>query len=139
MTDIYDGIINMPHHISPTRRKMSSRERAAQFAPFAALTGYDGVLDEEQRQTIQKLELSEDAVYELNVRLGLICENLGRDYFVRIIYFVPDERKDGGRYITYEGRIIRIDDYLKSLFTENGIEIPIGDIYGIQIKGEDYH
>ena len=139
MTDVYDEIINMPRHVSPTRRKMSSLERAAQFAPFAALTGYEGILDEEQRQTFKKLELSEDAIYELNVRLNLISENLGRDYFVRIIYFVNDERKDGGRYITYEGMIVRIDDYLKSLFTENGIEIPIGDIYGIQIKGEDYH
>ena len=139
MMDVYDEIINMPRHVSSTRRKMSRSERAAQFAPFAALTGYDGVLSEEQRQTFKKLELSEDAIYELNVRLGLISENLGRDYFVRIIYFVNDERKDGGRYITYEGMIVRIDDYLKSLFTENGIEIPIGDIYGIQIKGEDYH
>ena len=139
MTDVYDEIINMPRHVSPTRRKMSSLERAAQFAPFAAITGYEGILDEEQRQTFKKLELSEDAIYELNVRLNLISENLGRDYFVRIIYFVNDERKDGGRYITYEGMIVRIDDYLKSLFTENGIEIPIGDIYGIQIKGEDYH
>ena len=135
--DIYDDIINMPRHESKTRRKMTNAERAAQFAPFAALTGYDGVVAEAYRITEGSIELSADAIYELNVKLDEICKRLDEGPRVMITYFVKDSQKEGGAYVTLEDRVQKIDEYEGVLITQ-GAQIPIKDIISIGIYNEDY-
>lgn len=135
--DIYDDIINMPRHESKTRRKMTNAERAAQFAPFAALTGYDGVVAEAYRITDGLIELSADAIYELNVKLDEICKRVDECPRVRITYFVKDQKKEGGAYLTVEDRVEKIDEYEGNLITQGG-QIPIKDIISIEIYNEDY-
>ena len=135
--DIYDDIINMPRHESKTRRKMTNAERAAQFAPFAALTGYDGVVAEAYRITEGSIELSADAIYELNVKLDEICKRLDEGPRVMITYFVKDSQKEGGAYVTLEDRVQKIDEYEGVLITQ-GAQITIKDIISIGIYNEDY-
>ena len=132
---IYDEIMYMPRHVSKTRHRMTDKERAAQFAPFAALTGYEDVVEETGRFTMQRPELGKDAADELDLKLEMINKEI---LPLRITYFVNDERKIGGRYCTFEGVVVRIDDLKRILITDKGTHIPIDDIYGIEIKGEDY-
>ena len=135
--DIYDDIINLPRHESKTRRKMTNAERAAQFAPFAALTGYDGVVAEAYRITDGSIELSEDAVYELNIKLDKISKRIDEAPRVVITYFIKDLKKDGGAYVTVEDRAEKIDEYERILITQSA-QIPIKDIISIDIYNEDY-
>lgn len=135
--DIYDDIINLPRHESKTRRKMTNAERAAQFAPFAALTGYDGVVAEAYRITDGSIELSEDAVYELNIKLDKISKRIDEAPRVVITYFIKDLKKEGGAYVTVEDRVEKIDEYEGNLITQGG-QIPIKDIISIDIYNEDY-
>ncbi len=136
--DIYDDIINLPRHESKTRRKMTNAERAAQFAPFAALTGYDGVVAEAYRITDGSIELSEDAAYELNIKLDEISKRIDEAPRVRITYFIKDLKKEGGAYVTAEDRAKKADSLEGVLITEN-FKIPIKDITVIDIYGEDYN
>ena len=109
--DIYPDIIDHPHWQSPTRPHMSLYDRAAQFSPFDALTGYSDMISEEQRLTEKKIELSETALEKLNQKFKLIDDMLknGRKPVISITYFEPDLLKDGGRYETITGQIARID------------------------------
>ncbi|MBE6543525.1 MAG: hypothetical protein E7675_03925 [Ruminococcaceae bacterium] len=135
--DIYDDIINLPRHESKTRRKMTNAERAAQFAPFAALTGYDGVVAEAYRITDGSIELSEDAAYELNIKLDKISKRIDEAPRVVITYFIKDLKKEGGAYVTVEDRAEKIDEYERILITQSA-QIPIKDIISIDIYNEDY-
>lgn len=105
--------------------------RAAQFAPFAALTGYDEEVEEAARQTTEKSELDEYEKELINNKLCYMKDHLDKDY--SITYFVPDERKDGGEYVTYKGKITRIKEYEGMLVTENQTEIVINHISNITI------
>ena len=96
----YDKIINLPHHVSSTRPHMSMIDRAAQFSPFAALTGYDAAVRETARLTEQKIELDEYEKAALDQRILLLQEHLKELPEVTITHFVPDERKDGGKYVS---------------------------------------
>ena len=137
--DVYDDIINMPRHVSKTRKKMMSAERAAQFAPFAALTGYDGVIAEAHRLTKARKEMSEDAIYELNIRLDEISKKVSTTRVkIRVTFFLQDERKSGGDIVKFEGVIGGIDPYESTLNMEGGVRIKIQDIFDIEIWGEDY-
>ena len=139
MTDVYDDIINMPRHISKTRKKMTSSERAAQFAPFAALTGYDGVIAEAHRLTKEKKEMSEDAIYELNTRLDEISKKVSTTRLkIRVTFFLEDERKSGGDIVKFEGVVVGIDPYESALNMEGGVRIKIQDVLELEIWGEDY-
>ncbi len=109
----YDDIINLPHHTSATRQRMPIRDRAAQFAPFAALTGYDGVIEETARQTDAEDASSDESAELLNRKLRLLNKKIDEHPYVEIVYFIPDERKSGGRYETVYG-------YLKLLDTVEG-------------------
>ena len=102
----YDDIIGLPHHVSASRPQMSMRNRAAQFSPFAALTGFGDVIDEAARLTDRRIELSEAEQAELNDALARLEKRLPADACVT--YFVPDARKDGGRYVTETVRVRRI-------------------------------
>ena len=136
--DIYDDIMNMPRHESKTRRKMTNLQRAAQFAPFAALTGYDGLVAEVYRLTDSPTELSPDAIYELNIKLEEISGRVGEGIRIMVTYFIRDAKKDGGAYVTVEDNVEKIDSFEGVLITEN-FKIPIKDMVAIGICGEDYN
>jgi hypothetical protein len=130
----YDDIINLPHHESPTRPRMPLIDRAAQFSPFAALTGYDDAVNETERFVDGRIELDVDTVAMLDEKLRLLRSKADKNPFVMLTYFVPDIRKDGGRYITVTGNVKKIDEYKKKIILQNGTEIPIREIIGISIE-----
>ena len=134
--DGYEDIINLSRPM-PTRPRMPMIDRAAQFSPFAALTGYDAAIQETGRLTDQRIELDEDAKARLSDRLQLIKENIGENPVVEITYFVPDERKEGGAYITETGVVLRIDEYARRIVMADGKRIPIREV--IQLEGELFH
>jgi len=138
--EVYRDIIDHPHWESPTHPPMSLYDRAAQFSPFAALSGYDDMIDEEARMVDNRIELSEEEKWELNRKLGLIDEAIHRGIrpVVTITYFVPDPLKPGGMYQTDTEKIRRVDAIngiilLDRKVTTGGsyMEIPIGDILDI--------
>ncbi|MCM1439750.1 MAG: hypothetical protein NC131_11215 [Roseburia sp.] len=125
MNDIskYEDIINLPHHQSDTRPRMSNYDRAAQFAPFAALKGYDDEIEEAIRTTDNKIELSDEQINQLNEKLKELKEIIKEQPIIKVIYFVPDEKKSGGKYITIEQQIRKIDEYKRKLiFSDREIE-----------------
>lgn len=136
----YDDMLDMPHHTSKKRPSMSELSRAAQFAPFAALTGYDAQVKEAARITDQEKNLAEGEISELDRSLQFLQEHLKERPTVEITYFVPDERKVGGSYRTDTGVIKKIDSYSRLIvfYAENGISngdsIPIDRI--VDIDGE---
>lgn len=129
----YNDIINLPHHISKNRPQMSLRDRAAQFAPFAALTGYDEAVRETARLTDRKEELSDEDIALLNQQIQLLIENIKSHPQVKITYFVPDERKDGGRYETITATVRRIDTFEKLIVFDDKTKLSIDQISNIQI------
>ena len=129
--DKYESIINMPHHTSLNHKRMSNIDRAAQFAPFAALTGYDALIREVARLTEAKIMISSDKAEEISRKLSYIKEHLNDGINVVIIYFKKDKKKDGGMYLTIEGTINKIDEYHKCLRINDEI-IKFNDIYDIR-------
>lgn len=113
------------------RRRMPRLDRAAQFSPFAALTGYDEVLAETARLTDERAELSDEDAALLNERLALLSENAGERPEVSVTFFLPDKRKEGGKYVTANGTVKRIDMAEMTLVFTDGRRIPIADIYRI--------
>ena len=135
MTD-YDDIIHLPHHVSQNHPQMPLRERAAQFAPFVALTGYEEAVGETAQLTAERCELDPQEAEELNRRLTDLAARLKDRPEVTIEYFVPDDRKAGGAYVDYTGIIKRIDEYERKVIFVDKTSIPIDDIYAIE--GEIY-
>ena len=113
---------------------MSNYDRAAQFSPFAALTGYDDAVKETARLTDSKIELDEYELQELNEKLNKIQDNLREDAEVSITYFVADKKKSGGSYKTIYGTVKRIDECEQLILMKDGTKIPIGDI--LEINGD---
>ncbi len=107
----YDDIINMEHPTSKKHPRMSMYARAAQFSPFAALTGHDAAIAETARLTDKMIELSEEQLNDLNFKLGYLMDNIKSELEVTITHFVPDNKKIGGRYDTVTGVVRRIDEY----------------------------
>ncbi len=132
MTGSYDDIIHLPHHVSSTRPQMSMEDRAAQFSPFAALTGYDAAIDETGRLTDEKIELDEDTLHILNAKIQLVIDNLSKKLEFYITYFKPDEYKEGGSYLTVSGVVKKVDDYERLLVMQDGTKIPMDDILNIE-------
>lgn len=130
----YDDIINLSHHVSKFHPPMSRLNRAAQFSPFAALTGYEGAIEETSRLTDRKVELDEATKAVLDEKLRIIQEQLTRNLEIEITYFQPDEKKDGGAYVSTFGIVKKIDNYERAIVMEDGTRIGIEDI--ISIKGE---
>lgn len=129
----YDDIINMSHHVSTTHPQMSMPDRAAQFSPFAALTGHGDAVKETARLTDEKLELTEDEISDLNQKLNFLTEHAEDRPEITVVYFVPDERKSGGAYITVTGNFRRIDEYSQCIIMTSGEGIPIENIYVIKL------
>ncbi|MFZ2414042.1 MAG: hypothetical protein WAW16_07475 [Candidatus Cryosericum sp.] len=127
----YDDIINLPHHVSTSRPRMSVLDRAAQFSPFAALTGFEDAVEETARLTDERADLDEDAKAALNVRLLMIQEQLDDQPQVFITYFKPDDKKTGGAYITAKGCVKTIDEYERTVVMKDGARIPVNDIIKI--------
>ena len=104
----YADIINLPHHVSTVHPQMSMHQRAAQFSPFAALVGFEDVVDEKVRQTAPERELSEDEKAELDRRMGVVATHLSEHPIVTIEFFEPDTRKEGGEYVFKSGAVEKI-------------------------------
>ena len=124
----YDDIINLPHHVSADRSHMPMIDRAAQFSPFAALTGYDAAIAETARLTDTKRELSEEQKELISKQLHSLQSRLKTDPGVTVTYFVPDSRKAGGAYRTISGNAKKVDKYSGILEMSNGIAISFDDI-----------
>lgn len=128
----YDDIIHLPHHESLKHPKMPALDRAAQFLPFAALTGHDAAVRETARLTGDRAELDETRKGELDMHLQLLRDQLVQRPQASITYFVPDQRKDGGAYFTATGTIKEIEETRRQVIMENGTVIPVNDIYDIE-------
>ncbi len=127
----YGDIINLPHHVSPTRPRMSMADRAAQFSPFAALSGYGDAVKETARLTGQRIELDESAKAALDEKLRLLAEVIEDRPEAVITYFLPDRRKAGGEYVTVSGTVKRADSVQRELVMTDGTRIPVEDILDI--------
>ena len=126
----YEEIINMPHHVSFNHPHMSNYDRAAQFAPFAALTGYDALIKEMARMTNKKIKISSDKAEEISNKLSYLKEHLNEEITIIITYFKKDKKKEGGEYLSINGFIQKIDDYRKTIKI-NDQTIKFSDIYDI--------
>lgn len=129
----YDDIIHLPHHVSSTRPHMPMTDRAAQFMPFRALTGYEDAVRETARYTDERIELTEDEKALLDMRLQKLADEISNQPKVTLTYFRPDKKKAGGAYIFTTGQLKKIDDYEGVLILTNGQQIPITDIVDIQL------
>ncbi|MBO5318835.1 MAG: hypothetical protein J6B01_03380 [Ruminococcus sp.] len=130
----YSKIINLPHHQSATRKRMSNYDRAAQFAPFAALTGHDEAIKETARLTDDYMEMGEDRLGELSAKIQLLIDKLSEQPEITVVYFVPDERKSGGSYAEKTGIVRIIDEYERKLVFYDGDKILIDRV--MDFKGE---
>lgn len=131
MNKNYDDIINLPHHVSKTRPRMSLEQRSAQFAPFSALTGYEDEIVETGRLTTDRIDLDEERKQILDRKLKAIIENISIQPLIRFTYFVPDNKKDGGAYVTTTGKVKKIDTYKNIIVLADKLEIQINDIIDI--------
>lgn len=127
----YEDIIDLQYRGSVARPRMPRIARAAQFAPFAALTGYEAAIKETARLTQERVELDESRKSVLNERLRLIMERRGEQPEVTITYFVPDERKAGGAYMSITGQVRNMNQYKGVVVMEDKTEIPVEQIYEI--------
>ena len=134
MTNDYEDIINLPHYEPKYHPRMSMWNRAAQFAPFAALTGYDAAIRESGRFTDDWVDFSESGNEEMNRKMELIVSILPEHPSVTIEYFVPDEHKDGGSYQSYTSNVKRIDEYEKCIEFTDGKSVPLDAIRDIKIE-----
>ena len=125
MKDDYRDIIDLPAPVSSRHPQMPLQNRAAQFMPFAALTGYGDAIEETARVTDEKLELTEDELLILDQQLAELRPLLSQRPEVTFVYFEPDARKEGGAYITRAGIVKKIDDYGRSILLEDGTVIPM--------------
>lgn len=124
----YDDLLDLPHPVSQRHPHMSAHDRAAQFSPFAALTGHGAAMEETARLTDRKLEPSELQLQELNANLAVLQTRIREKPSVRITYFVPDARKSGGEYLTVQGNVRRIDEGAQMLILTDDTRIPLEDI-----------
>lgn len=132
-THKYDDIIHLPHPVSQRRSRMTNYDRAAQFAPFAALTGYDAAVAETARLTDSRIELTEDKKQLLDEKLHLLLDMADHPPAVRITRFIPDERKAGGSYETVTCKVASVDTYEGCVVLTDKRRIPIADISDIEI------
>lgn len=128
----YDDMLHLPHHVSRTRRRMSRLERAAQFSPFAALTGYDATIQEAGRLTDARAVLTESSKERLDEKLRRLLEEIGRQPEVTITYFEPDARKEGGAYVHVTGRVKKVDRHTLTILLTDGTRIPLAEVFDLE-------
>ncbi len=134
MIKTYDDIIRLPHHVSKTRLHMAAIDRAAQFSPFAALTGYDSAVKETARLTDERIELDECMKDILSRRLQIVADKVKEHPEIAITYFHPDVKKNGGSYVTAAGTVKKIDKYERVVIMTDDAVIPINEIVSIEGK-----
>ncbi len=127
----YDDILHLPHHKSAVYPSMSMHDRAAQFAPFAALTGYGDAIDETARSTDRKLKVEETKAQELDEAFARLSACVNETPSVSVMYFVPDEKKAGGTYVTTTGNVRKVDLFSRTLVFVDGTRLALDDIYEI--------
>ena len=132
ISHLYDDIINMPNHVSDRHPQMPMIDRAAQFSPFAALTGYDAAIVETARLTEEKRELSEDQKQVINEKLRQLQSRLKTNPVTTVVYYQADRLKTGGSYEAITGTAKKVDGYLGVLEMSNGIVIPFEDIMSLE-------
>lgn len=133
----YDDIINLPHHVSKKHPPMSLYARSAQFAPFAALTGYEDAVKETARETGDRIEIDDELKKILDEKIQIIIEQIKNKNELTFTYFLPDSAKDGGTYISVIGIVKKIDTYNQIIILEDKTQIPIDEI--IDISGEIFN
>lgn len=134
MSGRYDDIINLPHHVSAAHSHMPMSDRAAQFSPFAALSGYGDAVKETARVTTEQVELAEDVKAALEMKIRFLADTIPDGPTVDITYFQPDKKKSGGTYVTASGSVKRIDDIERAITMHNGLKIAFTDIITV-----DFH
>ncbi len=132
MNDKYEDIIFLPHHVSRTRPQMPASDRAAQFSPFAALTGHDAAIAETARLTDRRIELDESERSVLDLKQQLLSASIASRPEVSVTYFLPDRRKSGGCYVTVTGKLKRIDTDARTLTLADGTVIGTDDVIAIE-------
>lgn len=132
MDERYRDMLYMTHPEPKTRPRMSVADRAAQFSPFAALTGYDDVIRETARTTHSEIQLDEDKMSVLNEKLRILAESAASRPEITVTYFVPDEWKAGGAYLTVTGKVKKVDPYEQILVLTDGTVISMKRIYEIE-------
>lgn len=132
MSGKYDDIIHLPHPTSNKHPRMSIRDRAAMFSPFAALSGHGAAIAETARLTDQRMELDEDTKAELDQRQAVLLEHIEEQPEITVTWFQPDGRKDGGAYLTVTGRLKKIDEAARTLILLDGTSIPLEDVVGLE-------
>ena len=130
--DRYADIIDLPHHVSVTRRHMSIKDRAAQFSAFAALTGYSDEIKETARLTDDKCELDETELEELSLKLAMILARADEKPYITVTYFSSDQKKSGGVYKTATGNLKKVDEIERTLTLTDGDIIRLDDIIDIE-------
>ena len=136
MTGKYDDMLRLPHHVSASRKPMAMTARAAQFAPFAALSGYDAEVQEAGRLTDRPIEPDEYEKEALNARLRLLARHFREEWVVSLVFFQPDERKAGGAYVTRTGTVKKLYETERLLTLTDGTVIPLDDL--IALDGEEF-
>ena len=132
MNDNYDDIKHLSRPQYDDLHPMSMSDRAAQFSPFAALVGYDDEVDEAARLTDSRIELTEDGINELNDNLNRLLDCIDEKPEIRVTYFIPDEKKSGGRYMDKIGTVRIFDSYANELVFSDGDRITVKDIYSVE-------
>ena len=133
MSGPYDDIIDLPHPTSTRHPRMPMANRAAQFSPFAALTGYEDAVQETARQTVARPELTEEEKSHLNAELQALAEKISEHPTVSLTYFQPDERKAGGAFVTAEGAAKKLDRQTGMVILDDGRKIPVENLMSIQL------
>ena len=128
----YDDIIDLPHPVSKKHSPMPLLDRAAQFAPFAALTGHEAAIRETARLTEEEIELDENSKELLDLRLQELQEHLSTQPEVTVTYFAPDEKKDGGAYVTVTGKVKKVDGYAGELVFTDGRRVELRSIVELE-------
>ena len=132
MSGVYDDILHLPRPQSKKHRPMPMEDRAAQFLPFAALTGYDAAVSETARLTEDRIELDPQEAERLGARLAVLVKRQQEQPELSLLYYVPDARKAGGAYVTVSGRLRKITDFPRCIYLTDGSEIPIEDIVAVE-------
>lgn len=133
MPDNYDDIKHLTRPQYDDLHPMSMHDRAAQFSPFAALVGYDDAVAETARLTDSKLELTEDEMSELNANLNRLLDNVDEQPQISVTYFVPDEKKSGGKYVEKQGVVRIFDSYSQELVFTDGVRIAVADMVKLDL------
>ena len=132
MSGPYDDIINLPHPTSQRHPRMPVRDRAAIFSPFAALSGHGAAIAETARLTERRMELDEDTRAELDSKQAVLLEHIDEQPEITVTWFQPDEKKDGGAYLTATGRLKKLRELERLLVLADGTEIPLEDVVALE-------